>query len=96
MTLVDLNRELVSAIPEPCSITVGGRLKLGEMGLIETITVVEGHATKAWCLIDSAFVHFAAMQDYIRDVLSGLPGLNGVTVAQSLTELWTPDRTSAA
>ena len=96
MTLVARIRERVAAIPEPCAIAMGRKMTLGEMGLIEDVVVTGGHATITLCLTDTACVHFRAMQDYIRDVLHDLPELTGVTVNQTLTELWTPDRMAAA
>ncbi|MES2097036.1 MAG: iron-sulfur cluster assembly protein [Pseudomonadota bacterium] len=96
MTIIDRIRDRVAAIPEPCAFAMGKPTTLGAMGLIEAIEVKAGHATVTLCLTDTACVHFAAMQAYIADVLADMPEITGVTVAQTLTELWTPDRMAGA
>ena len=96
MSIEQQVRARIAAIPEPCAIAFGAPTTLGDMGLIETIDVSDGHATVTLCLTDSACVHFNAMQRYIADALADLPGVRGVIVRQSLTTLWSPDRMTAA
>ena len=69
---------------------------IGGMGLIEDVEFADGHATIILCLTDTACVHFSSMQAFIADVLRDMPEVTGVTVVQTTTELWTPDRMAAA
>ena len=92
MTIEQRIRDRVAAIPEPCAIALGRPTTLGQMGLIDRIAFTNGHATVTLCLTDSACVHFRAMQQFIADVLADLPEVSSVSVDQTLTELWTPDR----
>jgi metal-sulfur cluster biosynthetic enzyme len=96
VTIVDRIRERVASIPEPCAFAMGKPTTLGAMGLIENIEVEGGCATITLCLTDTACVHFAAMRTYIADVLTDMPEIASVTVNQTLTELWTPDRMADA
>lgn len=96
MTIVERIRERVAAIPEPCAFAMGKPTTLGAMGLIEDIAFADGAATVTLCLTDTACVHFAAMRSYIADVLADLPEVTSVSVRQTLTELWTPDRMAEA
>ncbi len=92
MTIIEQIRARVAAIPEPCAFAMGRPTTMGAMGLIQEIGFHAGKATITLCLTDTACVHFASMQSYIRDVLADLPGVTSVEVNQTLTELWTPDR----
>lgn len=92
MTIEQRIRDRVAAIPEPCAIALGRPTTLAQMGLIDRIAFADGHATVTLCLTDSACVHFRAMQHFIADVLADMPEVTSVSVDQTLTELWTPDR----
>lgn len=95
MTLERCIRDRVAAIPEPCALAMRRPTTLGQMGLIETITVTEGRAVVTLCLTDTACVHFRSMQTYIADALADLPEIKSVEVVQTMTELWTPERMEA-
>ncbi len=82
-------------VTEPCSIAFGMPISIVEMGLIERIDVCESHAKITLCLTDAACVHFAGMQQFIRDELLELPEISTVEVSQTLDQLWTPDRRRA-
>ena len=83
-------------IPEPCSIAMGGTVSLAAMGLVDDVAISEdGGVTVTLCLTDAACVHFGAMQRFIADELSKLPGISNVQVVQTLDKLWTPDRVRA-
>lgn len=82
-------------IPEPCSIVMGGTVNLVQMGLVDDIAVDEGHVTVTLLLTDASCIHFRAMQRYIADAVGALPDVSGVTVLQTSTKIWTPDRMTA-
>ncbi len=71
---------------------MGKPTTIGEMGLVEEIDFIEGHAKITLCLTDPACVHFQAMQRFIADVLIDLPEVESVEVVQTLSELWSPER----
>jgi metal-sulfur cluster biosynthetic enzyme len=83
-------------VTEPCSIAFGKPISIVEMGLIERIDVTASHANVTLCLTDAACVHFAGMQQFIRDELLALPEISTVEVRQTLEHLWTPDRRRTA
>jgi metal-sulfur cluster biosynthetic enzyme len=85
----EIERRL-DAIPEPCSIAMAG------MGLVDDIMIADdGQVTITLCLTDPACVHFSRMQRFITDEISGIDGVEGVRVVQTLDKLWTPDRVRA-
>ena len=92
ITIEQRIRAAVAAIPEPCAIAMRRTTTIGQMGLIEDVRFTDGHASVTLCLTDSACVHFGAMQHFVADVLADFPEVTRVTVDQTLTELWTPDR----
>lgn len=92
MTIEQRIRDRVAAIPEPCAIALGRPTTLGQMGLIDCIAFADGHATVTLCLTNSACVHFRAMQQFVADVFADMPEVTSVSVDQTPTELWTPDR----
>lgn len=96
MTIERRIRAAVAAIPEPCALAMRRPTTIGQMGLIEDVRFEAGHATVTLCLTDSACVHFGAMQRFVADVLANFPEVTSVTVDQTLTELWTPDRMAEA
>ena len=85
----------LARVTEPCSIAFGKPISIVAMGLIERVEVTGGHAEITLCLTDSACVHFAGMQRFIRDELLDLPEIDSVAVKQTLEQLWTPDRQRA-
>jgi metal-sulfur cluster biosynthetic enzyme len=91
----EIERRL-DAIPEPCSIAMGGTISLAGMGLVDDIMIADdGQVTITLCLTDPACVHFSRMQRFITDEISGIDGVEGVRVVQTLDKLWTPDRVRA-
>jgi metal-sulfur cluster biosynthetic enzyme len=86
----------LARVIEPCSIAFGKPISIVDMGLIEQVEVVGGHADITLCLTDAACVHFAGMQRFIRDELLALSEINSVEVKQTLDQLWTPDRRRVA
>ncbi len=86
----------LTRVTEPCSIAFGRPISIVEMGLVEGIEVLDGHAEVTLCLTDAACVHFAGMQRFIRDELLTLPEIHSVEVRQTLDQLWTPDRRRVA
>jgi metal-sulfur cluster biosynthetic enzyme len=83
----------LDGIAEPCSIAMGNRISLVEMGLIDDIAIADdGIVTITLCLTDTACVHYLRMQAYITDALSPLAGITSVQVKQTLDKLWTDDR----
>jgi metal-sulfur cluster biosynthetic enzyme len=95
MTSVGQIRERIAQIPEPCALAMRKTTTIGQMGLIEAVELAGGHVRITLCLTDAACVHFGAMQRYIADVLSELPDITEVTVQQTTSALWTPDRMQA-
>ncbi len=89
-------RARIADIPEPCALSMRKTTTIGQMGLIESVDLTNGHATITLCLTDTACVHFASMQAFIADVLCDMPEVTSVAVVQTTTELWTPDRMAAA
>ncbi|HEX3913391.1 MAG TPA: iron-sulfur cluster assembly protein [Steroidobacteraceae bacterium] len=71
---------------------MGRSINICEMGLIEEIVVAERHVHITLCLTDPGCVHFSALSNYIRDVLTALDGVDTVKVVQTTKILWTPER----
>jgi metal-sulfur cluster biosynthetic enzyme len=86
-----LLRQLRKVI-EPCSIAMYNPVDIVQMGLVEDVELIEGHARVTLCLTDPGCVHLSAMRQFITDVLLELPGIQSVEVRQTGTKLWTPDR----
>lgn len=83
----------LDAIPEPCSIAMGGTTSLAGMGLVDDVAIGDdGQVTITLCLTDPACAHFAGMQRFIADEVGPLEGVTGVKVVQVLDKLWTPGR----
>ena len=91
-----LNEEIsarLDAIPEPCSIAMGGTTSLAGMGLVDDVAIADdGFVTITLCLTDPACAHFRGMQRFIADEINPLDGVTGLKVVQVLDKLWTPDR----
>jgi metal-sulfur cluster biosynthetic enzyme len=66
------------------------------MGLVEHIACRDGYVRVELVLTDASCVHFAGLQHYIADVLTGVPGVDIVEVTASRTTLWTPERRAPA
>src|SRR5918996_721888 len=84
--------EAMRAVPDPCSIAMRTPMDVVEMGLIGEVRIEGGHVTVELVLTDPSCVHFRSMSTYIRDVLTGLDGIESVDVVQTTSTLWTPDR----
>lgn len=95
MTLEQRIHDRLAAIPEPCALAMRRTTTIAQMGLIDTVAVADGHAVITLCLTDPACVHFRSLQTFIADALADMPEVTEVTVVQTLTELWTPDRMHA-
>lgn len=93
------DREAVMAalaeVPEPCSIAMRRPTDIVAMGLIESVGIEGGQVEVVLVLTDPSCVHFTAMSGYIVDALEPLPGIEGVSVSMSTTQLWTPEREGA-
>jgi metal-sulfur cluster biosynthetic enzyme len=79
-------------VTEPCSIAMRNPVDICQMGLIEDVSLHDGHARVTLCLTDPGCIHFASMRQYIADVLLELPSIRSVEVCQTREKLWTPDR----
>jgi metal-sulfur cluster biosynthetic enzyme len=79
-------------IPEPCGLLMGRRIDICDMGLVEDISIDDGHVRVTLCLTDPGCVHFRSLQRYISDVLLELDDVRSVEVGQTTRTLWTPDR----
>jgi metal-sulfur cluster biosynthetic enzyme len=86
----------LALVPEPCSIAMGARVNIVQMGLIDDIALDDGQIRVTLCLTDPACVHFRSMQAYIAGVLGDLPEVKSVVVVQTTEKLWTPDRAERA
>jgi metal-sulfur cluster biosynthetic enzyme len=82
----------LATVPEPCAFAMGRPTDIAEMGLIESVAIDGGQVGVVLVLTDPSCVHFTAMQRYIADALDAVPGVEGVEVSMSTTQLWTPDR----
>jgi metal-sulfur cluster biosynthetic enzyme len=79
-------------VPEPCSIAMGGRKTICDMGLIEAVEVLDGRAIVTLCLTDPGCINYRAIQSYIEDVLLELEDIRSVEVLHTTDVVWTPDR----
>lgn len=83
----------LDAIPDPCSIAMGDRMSLVEMGLIENIAIDQkGCARITMCLTDTSCVHFNGMVAYICEALLPMNGVEEVRVDHVLDRIWTDER----
>ncbi|HKS98649.1 MAG TPA: iron-sulfur cluster assembly protein [Rugosimonospora sp.] len=85
-------RDHLRRVPEPCALLMRRHDDIVAMGLVDGVECHDGHVRVELVLTDASCVHFGGLQRYIRDVLTGLPGVRTVAVTASRTKLWTPDR----
>jgi metal-sulfur cluster biosynthetic enzyme len=81
---------------DPCSIAMGRPLTIGQMGLIEELSLIDGTARVVLCLTDPACINYAKIARYITDALMELDEVHAVEVTHTTETLWTPDRVQAA
>ena len=82
----------LETVQDPCSVAMQSPMDLVRMGLVEAVEVIEGAVRIELLLTDPMCFFFKDILESVRDAVRPVPGVTGVEVYLSHTELWTRDR----
>jgi metal-sulfur cluster biosynthetic enzyme len=82
----------IDTVLDPCSVFNGTRLSLIELGMVEEVTVEEGHVHVLLFLDDPTCLMFFEITRMLKEAVGAIPGVTDVTVDIKADEIWTEDR----
>jgi metal-sulfur cluster biosynthetic enzyme len=94
-TPVQQIRERVGAVVDPCALTNGTGLTLGELGMIDTVDLVEGTARITLLLDDPVCLYSVSIRADVASAAEAVDGVESVEIRHATDRLWDPDRISA-
>lgn len=90
-------QRLLDTIGDPCSVAQGVPMGLGEMGIVESVTVdPDGHAEIRLRLTSPSCMMVGYFTVEAERLVLGIPGLRSVSVSTDIGLDWRPDMMSAA
>lgn len=87
-------RERVGSVVDPCALTNGTGLTLGELGMIDTVELVNGTANITLLLDDPVCVYSVSIRADVTAAAATVPGVEEVHISHATDRLWDPDRIS--
>jgi len=82
----------LALVIDPCSKAMGSPMDIVTMGLVERIDIDGGKVTITVILTDANCFFFNAIEQFVTDVVTDVPGVTEVDVQISSTTLWSPER----
>ena len=90
---VELIRNAIREIVDPCSIGIGHPTNLVDMGIIDRLEWNGGKVVVTLVLTDPSCFFFKDIKRYITDVLLPMPGVDEVEIKLDPDKVWTPQLT---